>query len=65
MPLASCVVQLFLLLQFLLFNCYYLNVTVTLSVLAIALYYKNFPQMFSCLRRPDRRESDMGHVCMH
>jgi len=32
-----------------------------LSVLAIALY-KNFPQMFSCLRRSDRRESGMGHV---
>jgi len=33
-------------------------------VLATALC-KNFPQMFSCLRRSDRWERDgMGHVCM-
>ena len=29
-------------------------------------YEKDFPQMFSCLRRSDRRERDsMGHLCMH
>jgi len=41
------------------------NCVVTVcAVLAIALC-KNFPQMFSGLRRSDRRERDgMGHVCI-
>ena len=41
--------------------CHFFCIVTVCAVLAIALC-KDFPQMFSCLRRSDRRERDgMGH----